>query len=68
MVKTEKRRKFKNKNKTMKKIIKNIVIDSNFESGNIKLLSKLENIINLEIENEPYPKSTKKKIPKLVLF
>jgi len=61
MVKTEKRRKFKNKNKTMKKIIKNIVIDSNFESGNIKLLSKLENIINLEIENEPYPKSTKKK-------
>ena len=61
MVKTKRRHINKNKNKTRKNIIKNILIDSNFESGNIKLLSKKNNIINLEIEKEPYPKSTKRK-------
>ena len=61
MVKTKRYLKYKNKNKTKKNYIKKIIIDSNFESGNIKLISKKNNTINLEIENEPYPKNTKKK-------
>ena len=39
MVKTKRRHINKN-NKTKKNLTKNIIIDSNFESGNIKLLAK----------------------------
>jgi len=61
MVKTKRNIKIK-KNKTIKKYkTKNIVVDSKFESGNIKLLTIKNSTINLEIENEPYPKSTKNK-------
>ena len=62
------RKKNNKKNKTLKKN-KLIVIKSNFESGNIKLKSISYNkndktlpipIVNLEINKEPYNKSTPK--------
>ena len=58
MYKTKKIKKNK-KNKTIKN--KNIKISSNFESGNIIYKKNKNNIINLEIKEEPYPKSTKRK-------
>ncbi len=47
------------KNKTIKK--KGLLISSNFESGNIIHKKTKDNIIDLEIKKEPYPKSTKRK-------
>ena len=36
-----------------------MLVDSNFDSGNIRVLSIEENNIDLEIEPDPYPKHTK---------
>jgi murein tripeptide amidase MpaA len=58
MSKTKKIRKNK-KNKTRKKRMINI--SSDFESGNIIHKNTQNNIVNLEIKEEPYPKSTKRK-------
>jgi len=60
MTKTKKISK-KRKNKTIKNINRDINISSNFESGNIIYKKKENNIVNLEIKEEPYPKSTKRK-------
>ena len=59
-----KKHKLIRKNKTRKN--KQVKISSNFESGNIihkssKCDKKLNTIINLEINEEPYPKFTKRK-------
>ena len=59
MTKTKRRVK-KNKKKRRKKINKKVGISSNFESGNIIHRKTENNIINLEIKEEPYPKSTRK--------
>ena len=59
MTKT-KRNKKSGKNKT-RKLNQSIKISSDFESGNIIQKSTKNNTINLEIENEPHPKNTKKK-------
>jgi len=60
MTKTKKIRKNK-KNKTIKSIDRIIRISSDFESGNIIHKNTKNNIVNLEIKEEPYPKSTKRK-------
>ena len=49
----------KRKNKTFKK--KPLHISSNFESGNIIHKKTTDNIVDLEIREEPYPYSTKRK-------
>jgi len=49
----------KSKNKTLK--IKKTNIDSNFDSGNIKLIKKEDNKYFLEINDDPYKKNIKKK-------
>ena len=49
----------KKKNKTVKK--KPLHISSNFESGNIIHKKTTDNIVDLEIREEPYPYSTKRK-------
>ena len=49
----------KRKNKTAKK--KTLHISSNFESGNIIHKKTRDNIVDLEIREEPYPYSTKRK-------
>ena len=47
------------KNKTLK--IKKSNINSNFDSGNIRLIKKKEDTYFLEINDDPYKKNTKKK-------
>ena len=58
MPKTKKNKKIR-KNKTMKK--KALRISSNFESGNIIYKKTKDNVVDLEIREEPYPKWTKRK-------
>ena len=59
MPKTFKKIKNKRKNKTRK--IKEIVIESNFESGNIiQIKPTINNTVHLEIRGEKYEKKTNK--------
>ena len=59
MAKTKRRIKKRKKNKTYKE--KKVHISSNFESGNIIHIKTINNIVELEIREEPYSKSTKNK-------
>ena len=58
MTKTKNKRKI-SKNKTIKH--KSVRVLSNFESGNIIFKKHQNNIIDLEIREEPYPRNTKRK-------
>ena len=58
MPKTKRKTKIR-KNKTKKS--KSIEISSNFESGNIIHKKTRDNFVDLEIREEPYPYSTKRK-------
>ena len=59
MAKTKKIIKKNKKNKTYKE--KKVHISSNFESGNIIHIKTINNVVELEIHEEPYSKSTKNK-------
>ena len=67
MIKTRKNRKNK-KNKTIKNICSPIRITSNFESGNIIYKGCKNNVINLEIKEEPYYRPVKRKFQNWFYF